>query len=198
MNIPFLLTELRWNAMYGKGGIMRLFQRLFWIVIPFFGLVFLLGNSNTAEAKKYYSLKDIGLSGCTTDNVDYAILSIRGNTIKYTTYKISQGNCEWERVGNVQTARLTSKTKYYMGDSKKVSNSLKKNIESEKNKSKRANNKRSGYEYGRKHLAKKSIDTEKWIYRVRKATIKRNIFGRNNEIQVRNGKVTKLAVRLMY
>lgn len=177
---------------------MRLFQRLFWIMIPFFGFIFLLGNSNIAEAKKYYSLKDIGLAGCITDDVDYAVLSIRGNTIKYFKYKISPKNYEWERVGDVQTARLTSKTKYYMGDSKKVSGSLKNDIETGKNKKKKVNNKRSRYVNDKKHLAKKNIDTEKWIYRVRKGTVKRNIFGRNNEIRVKNGKVTKLAVRLTY
>lgn len=180
------------------GGIMRLFQRLFWIMIVFFGLIFLLGDSNTAEAKKYYSLKEIGLTGCANDNVDYAIFSIRGNTIKYSVYKISKGSCEWERISGVKTAKLTSKTKYYMGDSKKVSSSLKEHREDGKNKKISTSDKKNKTMNNRKYFTKKNIDTEKWIYRVRKNTIKKNIFGRNNEIQIKNGKVTKLVVRLAY
>ncbi|MDE6760927.1 MAG: hypothetical protein K2J90_09655 [Lachnospiraceae bacterium] len=177
---------------------MRFNKHLFWIMIAFFGLIFLLGSSNTAEAKKYYSLKEIGLSGCTTDNVDYAIFSIRGNTVKYSVYKFSSRSREWERVSGVKVAKLTSKTKYYMGDSQKVSSSLKKYKEDGKNKNIRSNNKKYKTADNRKHFAKKDINTEKWIYRVRKGTIKKNIFGRNNEIQVKNGKVTKLIVRLVY
>ena len=172
---------------------MRFNKHLFLMITAFFGLIFLLGSSNTAEAKKYYSLKEIGLSGCATDNVDYAVFSIRGNTIKYAIYKFSPKSREWERISGVKAAKLTSKTKYYMGDSKKVSSSLKKNKEDGKNKNIRPNNKKD-----KKHFVKKDINTEKWIYRVRKGTIKKNIFGRNNEIQVKNGKVTKLIVRLVY
>lgn len=177
---------------------MRFNKNLFWMIIAFFGLVFLLGNGNTVEAKKYYSLKEIGLSGCATDNVDYAIFSIRGNTIKYSMYKFSSKNCEWERISGVKTAKLTSKTKYYMGDSQKVSSSLKKDRENGKNKKVRPNNRNDKTGDNRKHFTKKDINTEKWIYRVRKGTIKKNIFGRNNEIQVRNGKVMKLVVKLAY
>lgn len=177
---------------------MRFNKHLFLMTIVFFGLIFLLGSSSTAEAKKYYSLKEIGLSGCATDNVDYAVFSIRGNTIKYAIYKFSSRSREWERVSGVKAAKLTTKTKYYMGDSKKVSSSLKKNKEDGKNKNIRPDNKKDNTGDARKHFAKKDINTEKWIYRVRKGTIKKNIFGRNNEIQVKNGKVTKLIVRLVY
>lgn len=179
---------------------MHLYRRLFIIMISIIGLVFLFGNGNTAQAKRYYSLKEIGLSGCTTDNVDYAILSIRGNTIRYAKYQIVNESYEWKQAGNVQTARLTSKTKYYMGDLKKIPDSLRKNKMNENNK-KINNNKEDSKirkSTNRKHLIKKNIDTEKWIYRVRKGSVKRNLSGRNNEIQIRNGRVIKLVINLAY
>ncbi|MGN0153477.1 MAG: hypothetical protein ACI4A3_03435 [Lachnospiraceae bacterium] len=184
---------------------MHLFRRLFLILIPIIGLVYLFGNGNTAQAKRYYSLEEIGLSGCTLDNVDYAILSIRGNTIRYTKYQIANGSCEWKQIGDVQTARLTSKTKYYMGDLKKIPDSLRKNGMNENNKNinnKNINNNKEDPKIqkttNKRHLSKKNIDTEKWIYRVRKGSIKKNLSGRNNEIQIQNGKVIKLVINLAY
>lgn len=168
-------------------------RRIFWVLIPFIGILFILGNGKTAEARKYYSLQNIGLSGCTTDNVDYTIVSIRGNTIKYIKYQFSEKKQEWRRLSGIQTAKLTSSTKYYMANPEKVSASLKKKsgANSKTTSTKKVNSKRS-------YLAKKNINTEKWIYRVRKGTIKKKVYGHNNEIRVVKGKVTKLAVGLTY
>lgn len=175
---------------------MRLGKRFLGTFILFIGMLVLLGNSKTAEARKYYSLQEVGLCGCTADNVDYTIVSIRGNTIKYIQYKFLPETCRWKKVNNMQTAKLTSGTKYYIGNSEKVSNSLKKNAENKKN------SKHGGKKGKTKktHLPQKAkdINTEKWIYRVRKGTIKKNIHGRNSEIKIVNGKVTKLAVKLSY
>lgn len=170
---------------------MKQIRHLFWIVIPLIGLMFLLGNGTVAEAKKYYSLKNIGLSGCTEDDTDYGILSIRGNVIRYEIYRVSVKTGERKRIGKAKTAKLTSKTKYYVGDSKQVSSSLRKDKKRKKNDHTNDN---------KKYLVKKNknIDTEKWIYRVQKRTVKKYISRRDNEIRVSKGKVTKLAVRLSY
>lgn len=175
---------------------MRRLRKQIWMIVSVLGMLFLFGNSQIAEAKKYYSLRDIGLSGCTTDNVDYGILSIRGNTVKYVQYNMSNKGSARGRAGKVQTAKLTSATKYYIGDASKVSNSLKKRgIEKLNQKAlkemQKSNSKRT-------FIAKKNINTEKWIYRARKGTLKKYISGRNNEIRVAKGKVTKIAVRLSY
>lgn len=176
---------------------MELLRKIIWVIIPLWGIVFLFGSSQTTEARKYYSLKNIGLSGCTTDSVDYGILSIRGNTVKYVKYKIAPNGYEWEQTGRIQTAKLTSSTKCYIGDSKKVSSSLKK---PENNKKSKAGNKKKVQRVSSKrtHITQKNINTEKWIYRVRKGTLKRYITRRNNEIRVVRGKITKIAVRLSY
>lgn len=183
-----------------NGGSMELLRKIIWMMIPLFGIVFLLGNSQMAEAKKYYSLKNIGLSGCTTDNIDYGILSIRGNTVKYVKYKIAPNGYEWEKSGGVQTAKLTSSTKCYIGDSKKVSSSLKKPAIGKKNSKSNSKNKNIIQKNSdkRTHITRKNINTEKWIYRARKGTLKKYVSGRNNEIRVVRGKVTKIAVRLSY
>ena len=176
---------------------MELLRKIIWVIIPLWGIVFLFGSSQTTEARKYYSLKNIGLSGCTTDSVDYGILSIRGNTVKYVKYKIAPNGYEWEQTGRIQTAKLTSSTKCYIGDSKKVSSSLKKPENNKK--SKAGNNKKvQRVSSKRTHITQKNMNTEKWIYRVRKGTLKRYITRRNNEIRVVRGKVTKIAVRLSY
>lgn len=167
---------------------MKQIRYFFWIMIPLIGMIFLLGNGTVAEAKKYYSLKNIGLSGCTNDGTDYAILSIRGNVVRYEKYQIAKKTGEWKRVGKVKTAKLTGKTKYYVGDSKQVSSSLRSSAKQK--------NSTSSKKYLKKK--KKNIDTEKWIYRVQKWNIKKNISRRNNEIRIEGGKVTKLAVRLSY
>lgn len=170
---------------------MRQMQRIFKGILLLMGIALLFGNAGTAEAKKYYSLSDIGLSGSTEDKTDYVILSIRGNVVRYQRYQVSKSN-NWERVGEVETARLTSKTKCYVGDAKKVSDELRSGTRKEK--------KNNYYDSGRKHLVKKykDIDTVKWIYRVQKRKLKKYISGRNNEIKVAKGKVTKIAVRLSY
>ncbi len=143
----------------------------FGIILILFGVVFLFGNRKTVEAEKYYSLQNIGLSGCTTDRIDYSILSIRGNTIRYVVYQFSDKDCEWVQIGEVRKAKLTLKTKYYMGNLNKLTQSAKNND---------------------------SVDEAKWMSRIYKGTVKRKMLGRYNEIQIRNGKVTKVAIRLNY
>ena len=174
---------------------MKRLQRLIWGMTTFLGILFILSNAQIAEAKKYYSLRDVGLKGCTTDNLDYGILSIRGNTVKYVKYELANNGYEWRKVGNVQSAKLTSATKYYVGDSGKVSGSLKKQGTENKN---YKSSKNSIKNTKRMHMGKKDINSVKWIYRVRKATIKKYISSRNNEIRIVKGKVTKIAVRLSY
>lgn len=177
---------------------MKLQKYILWSMITIFGIVFLLSNGKTAEAKKYYSLREIGLAGCTKDYVDYAIISIRGKTLKYVRYQYYGKSYGWKQIGSIKTAKLTSKTKYYMGNSDKVSDAVK-NMSQQSNNSSQRKITRAGAAQKR-YLPKKvkTIDTEKWIYRVRKGTVKRSVCGRHNEIVVNNGKVIKLAVRLTY
>ncbi len=171
-------------------------KRLLGIFVLFIGIMVILGNGKTAEAEKYYSLQEVGLSGCVTDNVNYTIVSIRGNTIKYIKYQCSGKKCAWKRVEGIKTAKLTSKTKYYMGNSEKVSDSLKK--KEQKGKTSKQNNKKEKTKKRQLPKKTKNINTEKWISKVRKGTIKKNMYGRNNEIRIVKGKVTKLAVNLSY
>lgn len=174
---------------------MELLHRGFRVLIPFLAIVLLLGNGQKAEAKKYYSLKNIGLAGCATDRTDYGIISLRGNKMKYVIYKRSDNSCEWEQVGGVKTAKLTSATRYYMGDAQKVSPSLKNGQQKERDNGRtwtRQNDRKN------RHITPKSIDTEQWICRVRKGIVKKNISGRNNEIRVARGKATKVVIRLSY
>ena len=171
---------------------MKQMQRIFKRILLIMGVVLLFCSVRTAEAKKYYSLSDVGLSGSAKDEVDYAILSIRGNKVRYQKYQISGSGYKRERVGKIKTAKLTSKTKCYVGDSKKVPDELRQNG--------RMGKKKNRYDSGKKHLVKKykDINTVKWIYRVQKRKLKKYISGRNNEIKVVKGKVTKIAVRLSY
>ena len=146
---------------------MKQIRHIFCVVIFLIGMIFLLGTGNVAQAKKYYTLNEIGLSDCTQDDIDYCILSIRGNVIRYEVYQQSKTTCEWERIGDVKTAKMTSKTKCYVGDAEQVSSSLKK--DTKQTKKIVANN------MNKRHLIKKSknIDTEKWIFRIQKRAVKK-------------------------
>lgn len=138
---------------------------MFYAVLAGIVLVMLYGS--TVQAKKYYTLEEIGLEGCATDETDYAIISLRRNQVQYLKYKKSKENGKWHQTGEVKRAKLTPKTKYYMGNGGKLRN--------------------------------RSVDpdTSKWISRVRKSVVKREFTGRNNELQVKNGRVTKLVIRLV-
>ncbi|MDE6434153.1 MAG: hypothetical protein K2L07_07970 [Lachnospiraceae bacterium] len=144
-------------------------------------------HSETAFAKKYYSLQEIGLSGCTNDNVDYGILSVKGKTVKYVKYRLSKQTNRWVKVGETKTAKITSKTKYYMGNASKVSSAVK-----------------SGNGSSKKQTAKKTmrrnhnINTEKWITRTNKSKIKKSLCSRNNEICISKGKITKILINIAY
>lgn len=143
----------------------------------YFGILFmlagvlLLGADETVEAKKYYSLQNIGLSGCAEDDIDYSILSIRGNTVRYVKYEFSEDDYEWVAVGKIQKARLTPQTKYYMGNLSKLLKRIQKGD---------------------------TVDGAKWMSRVRKGMVKKEVLGRYNEIRVKNGRVVKIAIRLNY
>lgn len=162
-------------------------------------VLFSFSVSKKVEAKKYYSLSDIGLKGCTTDFVDYAIISIRGNKVKYAKYKLSDSHCGWEQTGGIKSAILTSNTKYYIGDAERIPNETKSATSKKKNKNDKMDEVKKNLKRNM-HLPKKvkNIDTQKWLYRVRKGKAKRNIGKRNNEIVIKNGKVSKLAIRLTY
>lgn len=113
----------------------------------------------SVEAKKYYSLEDIGLSGSATDNTDYSVLSFRGNTLRYVKYEKDNESGKWKKKGKSKKAKVSSKTKYYIGYSNKLRN------------------------------RSVDPNSTKWIARVGKKTIKKKMSGRNNEIIVRKGKV---------
>lgn len=157
-------------------------------VVFFMALAVCMTSSETAFAKKYYSLQEIGLSGCTKDNVDYGILSVKGKTVKYVKYKLSkQTNC-WVKVGETKTAKVTSKTKYYMGNASKVSTAVK----SEKSNSKKQAAKKT------MRRKQRNINTEKWITRTNKSKIKNSLCPRNNEIRISKGKITKILINIAY
>lgn len=147
-------------------------------------------SSKAVQAKKYYSLQEIGLTGCTKDDIDYGIVSVRGNTIRYVTYQYESNQKCWKRTYGIKVAKLTSATKYYIGCSSQVSNDLK-----EMQKNKNGNTSKAKKKMRR---ARKSIDTEKWILRTRKSKVKRNLCIRNNEIFIQKGKVQKILVGNTY
>ncbi len=145
-------------------------------------------SSETAFAKKYYSLQEIGLSGCTNDDVDYGILSVKGKTVKYIKYKLSKRTNRWVKVGQTKTAKITSKTKYYMGNAGKVSSAVKNGKDSAKKKVTKKRMKRM----------QRNINTEKWITRTNKRKIKNSLCPRNNEIRISKGKITKILINIAY
>lgn len=161
-----------------------------------------LGNRTTVKAQKYYSLRELGLSGCTDDNVDYGILSIKGNTLRYVIYKYSSETKRWLRVGGTKTAKLTSKTKYYMGNADQISSSVKNagKTVSKTEKKKQNYEKKQQKKNGKRNLMKKTgnINTEKWISRTYKGKVKKRMHVTNNEIEVSKGKATKVLVGINY
>ena len=128
--------------------------------------IMVVAFNTDSQAKKYYSLEDIGVACCTSDNVDYAVLSIRGNRIQYVRYERETDGVRWKQTGAVKKARLTSKTKYYMGNADRLRN------------------------------RSVDPDKSKWISRIRKGIAKKEYGGRNNEIVIVRGKVVKLIIRL--
>ncbi len=157
------------------------------------GILLLFGNSKDVQAKRYYSLRDIGLSECASDNRDYSIVSIRGNTIKYIFYEFSSEKQEWIQKGKIKKAKLTGATKYYMGNPDRLSV----NNSSGKNRSLRNINIQKNVRSRRLQTKSMlSINDQKWISRVKKGTVKRKYLGRYNEIQIQNGKVIKIVIRL--
>lgn len=168
---------------------MRVFQSMKSVIVFVIWVIAFaacLLHGETAFAKKYYSLQEIGLSGCTTDDVDYGILSVKGKTVKYVKYRLSKQTKRWVQVGEIRTAKLTSKTKYYMGNANKVSSTVKggsSKKQAAKKKMRRANH---------------NIDTEKWITRTNKSKMKNSLCSRNNEICISKGKITKIIVNIAY
>ena len=172
------------------------------VVILIMAMCCMLGNRTIVKAQKYYSLKELGLSGCTEDNVDYGILSIKGNTMKYVKYKFSEETKRWLRVGGIKTAKLTSKTKYYMGNADKLSSSVKntgKAVNKTENQKQSLEKKRQKKK-GKRALVKKkgNINTEKWISRTYKSKVKKRMHVTNNEIQISKGIATKVLVGINY
>lgn len=141
-------------------------------------------GGHTAMAAKYYSLKEIGMSGCTEDRVDYGILSIKGKTVKYVKYELSEKTNRWVQTGGVKTAKLTAKTKYYLADPDKISTAS-------QSKSRSKTSKKT-----KKTMRKKpkGINTEKWILKTNKSSIKKHLQVRNNEIRIVKGKITKILI----
>lgn len=146
--------------------------------------VYSAGGQTAFAATKYYSLKELGMSGCTTDRVDYGVLSIKGKTVRYVKYELSEKTNRWVQTGGVKTATLTSKTKYYLADPAKISSDSQ---PAGRNKTPKK---------AKKTMRKKprSIDTEKWILKTNKRKIKKHLQVRNNEIRIVKGKVTKILI----
>lgn len=183
-------------------GKVRRYEYYVAFVILCLAMCYMFGNRTTVKAQKYYSLKEIGLSGCTEDDVDYGILSIKGNTMRYVIYKYSSETKRWLRVGGTKTAKLTSKTKYYMGNADQISSTVKntgKPVTKTKKKKQSCEIKQQK-KNGKRNLMKKTgnINTEKWISRTYKGKVKKRMHVTNNEIQVSKGRATKVLVGIDY
>lgn len=70
----------------------------------------------TASAKKYYSMEKLGVPGYVGAPY-YQIRSWKGNTITYRKYDTSTSSKK-PKTGKWKKAKITSKTKYYVGDAK--------------------------------------------------------------------------------
>lgn len=70
----------------------------------------------TASAKKYYSMGQLGVPGY-SGTPYYQIRSWKGNTITYRKYDTSKSSKK-PKTGKWQKAKITGKTKYYVGDAK--------------------------------------------------------------------------------
>ncbi|MDO5156832.1 MAG: hypothetical protein Q4D51_12800 [Eubacteriales bacterium] len=169
-------------------------HNILYMIIFTFAVCVLFTCVDTAHAKKYYTLREIGMSDCACDQVDYNILSVRGRTLKYEKYEKIPNSTMWRKVGDVKSAKLTKNTKYYMGNSRKISVGTRKKLQQEvKNqfkKNNKANTKKQKMDY------REALNAEKWIYRIQKKNAKKGYSSRNNHLVIEKGKVIKWVTQL--
>ena len=128
--------------------------------------------SITANATKYLSLKNVGLKKFQSMD-KYRIISISGKTVRYGMIKTVPKNDDFEiKVVKIKTAKLTSKTKYYLGSIKEFNKTLLPNGASFLNK--------------------------KWITKVNKSKFKKALTGKEwwDVVVVKNGKAVKLFTKM--
>lgn len=95
-------------------------RKLMVIMAVIFAALMLICVPHTAHAKKYYSAKQVGLTG-KNDIMQgrlYSIISVKGKKVRYCKVSFSSkgGDDLGLTFGKTKTAKLTSKTKYYIGE----------------------------------------------------------------------------------
>lgn len=129
-----------------------------------------LGTSQQI-AKKYYTPKKLGISVLNQKKPYTCITKANNSKVYYYTYQIGEEGMYTQK-SKVKSAKITSKTKFYYGDTTLLF---------------------SG------NLKGDSMDTKKWIYEVsKKQFIKKmeNYWGGCDRIIVKNGKVEKVIIHI--
>ena len=128
--------------------------------------------ADMVQAKTYYSTKQVGLTGKYDfiTGQKYRIVSIKGNTVRYRTVTTVPTEYEFKlKFGKMKTAKLTSKTKYYIGDIKVFNNNT-----------------------------NPVFQNKKWITKVKKAAFTKALNGKGwwDRIIVKSGKVKKIFINM--
>ncbi len=131
--------------------------------------VMIIASVLPVEAKTYYTGNQLYLN-----NKKVQIVKIVGNKVTYRSVTYVQKDYYMDiKYGKKKTAKLTSKTKYYLGDASRYRKLLS----------------QSNY--------KKTPMTLKWIYKVNKKTFSKNIGSGNwDQIQIKNGKVVRIFAKM--
>lgn len=91
---------------------------LTWVLL----VICMLAIPVKANAKKYYSMEELGVSKF-SGTPYYEIGSWKGNTITYRKYDTSKGS-DRPKIGSWKKAKITKKTKYYVGNANRFYNVL--------------------------------------------------------------------------
>ena len=135
-------------------------------------LVMMFCFSATAYAK-YVSLKTVGLTDF-QNMTKFRIVSVNGNTVRYRKVKIGSKNGDVDiTFGKIKTAKLTKKTKYYVGSVNRYNKTFTKG-------------------------ASTAFLDKKWIKRVSKSKFKKVLTGKEwwDVVVVKKGKVVKIFTKM--
>lgn len=129
-----------------------------------------LGTSKQI-AKKYYTPKKLGISIQNSEKTYIHIDHVTNKKVYYYTYKLGNEGMTTSQ-SKIKSAKITSKTKFYYGDTQLLFSGT---------------------------LKGDSFDTRKWIYSISKKQFiekMENYYGSNDRIIIKNGKVEKVIIHI--
>ncbi|MDO4634083.1 MAG: hypothetical protein Q4B01_09530 [Eubacteriales bacterium] len=127
-------------------------------------MLVIIGSTFTVSAKKYYSSKQAGFPTNYKTFKQKHIVSVSGNKLTYRDVIIGDSdNGVKTRLGKLKSARITSKTKFYLGEPSRYFNNLRKTA------------------------------NPKWLKKVSKSTFASKLTANSwwDHVVIKNGKVTK-------